>query len=598
MKNILNSAILISFFFNTVIADEVVTFSKKLMPGVVTVYTETGIGSGFIIDKEGHILTNAHVVSKLWDDREDIDDPFTAVKERVAVLVENNYQYPAQVIGYDARVDVAVLKIVSDRKLTVLKLGDSDKVKLGEKIVVLGSPFGLEETATAGVISHVGRPFSAGPGWEFPVNVIQTDAAINPGNSGGPMINMKGEVIGINYASTSKNISEGIGFAIPINIAKYINERINKDKTLKYSYLGMDFYPITSEFSQAFNISKGLLVETVYKDSPAEKAGIKTGDVIISMNGREVSATDEKQANDYQWQIATFPVNEKVTLELLSQTTALMNFNKIAVVLQTVESPLTEIELKQYVYDDFGFAFKDITVPIYLKYRLPAYKGIWVSKVFGPLAMESELQTGDVISKIDEKPVMTSEDFKEGILTALKNKEKYIALGVLREKSTVPLFFSMRYPLRGKKIAVIALSDNLPGELIETINASCLFYGVDVSTDGLNAEYYDALVLLGDKLSDKYEVNKYKIFAAINSGISGNKVIAVQGSGILALAGADTKIAGKKITFAQKYLPELQKYNLTPTGTELEADKKLITATDDKDIYKPFTYQIIKALKD
>ncbi|MBU0951620.1 MAG: trypsin-like peptidase domain-containing protein [Elusimicrobia bacterium] len=623
MNKVINSIILIILFYSAAIADEIVTFSKKLMPGVVTVYTETGIGSGFIIDKDGYILTNAHVVSKLWDDREDIDDPFTAVKERVAVLVENNYQYPAQVIGYDARVDVAVLKIIPDRKLTVLKLGDSDKIKLGEKIVVLGSPFGLEETATAGVISHVGRPFSAGPGWEFPVNVIQTDAAINPGNSGGPMINMKGEVIGINYASTSKNISEGIGFAIPINIAKYINNRINTEKAVKYSYLGMDFYPITNEFSQAFNIKKGLLVETVYKKAPAEKAGIKTGDVIISMNNKEVSATEERQANDYQWEIATFPINEKVTLELLTQTTSLLSFNKTSITLQTVESPLTEIELKQNVYEDFGFAFKDITVPIYLKYSLPVYDGIWVSKIMGPLAIESELQAGDVINKVDEKPVKTSADFKENILAALKNKEKYISLEVLRGKSTVPLFFSMRYTLTGKKVIAIVLSDTLPNELYETVKMASLFYGVSVSYCGMNGktidliendkekgkleanvsvddltdDSYDAVIVLGDKLSEKYASNKNKITAVISSAMGKDKVVAVEGSGMIALAGTEMKLGDKRITFAQKYVSELQKYKINPTGTELEIDEKLITATGSKESYKPFTYQIIKLLK-
>src|SRR3989339_454722 len=625
MKKILYTTLLAVFFQAAVFAEDAAELSKKLMPGVVTVYTETGIGSGFILDKSGLILTNAHVISKLWDGSEDIDDPFTAVKERVLVIIENKYQYPAEVVGYDARVDVALLKINPDRKLTVLSLGDSDNIKLGEKIVVLGSPFGLEETATAGVISHVGRPFSAGPGWEFPVNVIQTDAAINPGNSGGPMINIKGEVIGINYASAGKSYSEGIGFAIPINIARYIKDKLSAEKTVKYSYIGLDLYPITNEFTQAFNVKKGLLVETVYLGSPAEKVGLKTGDVIVSMNGKEVFAVDEKQANDFQWILATLPKNEEVTFELLRHTSVLSDFKRFSVSMRTVDSPLTEIELKQTDYEDLGLAFKDITTAIYYKFRLPSPEGIWVSRVSGGPAKESEFQVGDVINKVGDAAIKTQDDFENAVLAAMENKQKYIAVEVTRDKSVVPLFLSMRYQLKDKNALVIALSDTLPYDMYEALRMKALFYGLNIVNAGVSAGKdaslvdkgkekdtivldkpldavtpgsYDAVIMMADKLSDKYPANKDKVSAIIKAALKQGKIVTATGEGVVALIEMAPELADRKITCDQKYLTELKKYDASPTGSELETDEKLVTATGSKETYKPFAYQIIKLLKD
>ena len=159
--------------------------SAKLMPGVVTVYTESGLGSGFIVDAKGYIFTNAHVVSKLWDNDEEIDDPSNAVMDRIVVGLNNKHKYNAKVIGYDANLDVALLKIETDEKLTVLTMGDSNDAKIGEKVIALGSPLGLEQSVAAGVISHVGRALTSGPAWDFPINVIQTDAATDCSNPSG-----------------------------------------------------------------------------------------------------------------------------------------------------------------------------------------------------------------------------------------------------------------------------------------------------------------------------------------------------------------------------------------------------------------------------
>jgi serine protease Do len=627
MKIIFFVIIILELSNNIIFCGELERLTKNLMPAVVTIYTESGLGSGFIVDKNGYIITNAHVVSKLWDDIDDIDDPLNIPKERVTVLVENKYQYPAEVIGYNPRVDIAVLKInTNNKKLKILKLGDSNKIKLGEKIIVLGSPLGLEETATVGVISHVGRPLSAGPGWEFQINVIQTDAAINPGNSGGPMVNIKGEVIGVNYATTAKWSSEGIGFAIPINIVKYIKDKIISSKKVQFSYLGIDLYPVTKEFSDAFNIDKGILVETVYKNSPAEIAGIKPGDIIITFNNKTVSAVDEREVNDFQWKIATLPVGEKVNIEVLRYNENGSKPNKILYNINLVESPLTEIELKPYFYEDLGLVLKDITEPVYLKYSLSVHEGLWISKILGGSAYESELRVGDVISKVDENPIKTNKDFKNNIISVLKNKKKYIPLTVLRNKDVLPIFLKINYPLEKKNVVLIILSEKLPSKLNDILNMKFLFNGVNMTYVGLdnkkikvidgkmetdiiipeitidnlllNLNKYDAFVFIGDKYSEEYNIREDKVSKLFKDIIKNDKIIAVTGEYVVKLIECIPELKNRKIACASEYVSELKKYDILITGNEVEVDNKIITSTNSEESYSQFAYQLIKTLRD
>ena len=227
-------------------------------------FKRQSLGSGFIINKEGYILTNNHVV----ENAEEIIITLSEKREK---------EYKAKVIGKDTRLDVALIKVDANGDLPVAALGDSDKLEIGEWVMAIGNPFGLSHTVTAGIVSAKGRVIGAGPYDNF----IQTDAAINPGNSGGPLFNLKGEVIGINTAIIAGG--QGVGFATPINMAKDILLQLKEKGKVTRGWIGVSIQEVTPDLAQSFGLKdkQGALVSSVNKDEPADKGGIKTRDIFI-----------------------------------------------------------------------------------------------------------------------------------------------------------------------------------------------------------------------------------------------------------------------------------------------------------------------------
>jgi len=239
---------------------------------------QQGAGSGFIIDKEGHILTNNHVVDKA---------------DKITVTLSNKTEVEAKLIGTDPKSDVALIKIDVDFDLPTVELGDSNALEVGEWVIAIGNPFGLDQTVTVGVVSAKGRSRVGINEYE---NFIQTDAAINPGNSGGPLLNIHGQVVGINSALYSRTGGYmGIGFAIPINMAKYINEQLMKDGTVTRGYLGVGIQDVNEALAESFGLDKagGVLITEVQDDTPASKGGVKSQDVIVKLDGAEIADTQE-----------------------------------------------------------------------------------------------------------------------------------------------------------------------------------------------------------------------------------------------------------------------------------------------------------------
>ena len=239
-----------------------------------------GSGTGFIIDKEGYILTNHHVV-----DNADV----------IKITLDNEKEFEAELIGSDSKTDIALLKIVKQNgdntEFPYLTLGNSSDVEVGEWVVAIGNPFGLDHTVTTGVVSAKARNIGAGPYDEY----IQTDASINPGNSGGPLLNMSGDVIGINtaiFSRTGGNV--GIGFTIPINMASDILEELKKDGRVTRGWLGVMIQKITPELAETFKLSdsNGALVNDVVPNGPAAMGGLKRGDVIVKFNGKEIVSVE------------------------------------------------------------------------------------------------------------------------------------------------------------------------------------------------------------------------------------------------------------------------------------------------------------------
>jgi serine protease Do len=241
--------------------------------------TTQGLGSGFIISKDGYILTNSHVVE--------------GAEEIQVYLSSRQEPYAAKIIGADSDLDLAVLKINAGSNLPMLKLGDSNKVKVGNWVIAIGNPYGLDHTVTVGVISAKGRPVAI-EGREFK-DLIQTDASINPGNSGGPLLNLQGEVVGINTAINAQ--AQGIGFAIPSSsVSQVLDDLMVKGKVIR-PWLGVYMQPVTKELADYFGLKKaeGALISAVQEDSPAEKAGLQRGDIILEFNKKAITEPQDVQ---------------------------------------------------------------------------------------------------------------------------------------------------------------------------------------------------------------------------------------------------------------------------------------------------------------
>jgi serine protease Do len=262
-----------------------------------------GLGSGIIIDPEGYVLTNEHVVKRAT---------------KINVTLPDGQKFDAKVLGTDSRIDVALLK-VDAHDLPWAKLGNSDDVKIGEWVIAIGNPFGYvlqntEPTVTVGVVSALKRSLRESPEKTY-TNLIQTDAAINPGNSGGPLVDIDGEVIGINVAIyTTSGGYQGIGFAIPINSAKRVIEQLKRGEKIQYGWLGVSIQKMTSELADYFGLEapRGALVASVLENSPAEKAGIKSGDIIVRFDGVEI-----KTVEDLLDRVASAPVGKTVSVTVL-----------------------------------------------------------------------------------------------------------------------------------------------------------------------------------------------------------------------------------------------------------------------------------------
>jgi serine protease Do len=363
-----------------------------------TTQKEEGVGSGFIISPEGYILTNNHV----------IDDA-----EQIKVKLANGKEYDGKVVGRDPKTDLALVKIEGVKDLHPLPLGNSDGTKVGSWVVAIGSPFGLEETVTQGIVSAKGRVIGSGPYDDF----IQTDASINPGNSGGPLINMEGEVIGINTAINPSG--QGIGFAIPINMAKSIIPQLEQKGSVTRGWLGVSIQQMTPELGKSFGLKdqKGVLVSDVMKNGPAEKAGIERGDVITQFDGKTVS-----DLRDLSQIVAATPVGKLVTVKLMRDGKAMERDVKVG---QMENQP--EIA-ESTSHQSLGITVQQLTPDIARSLGLHQESGVVVTNVEpGSSAADAGIQTGDVIKEVNRKPVRDMDAFMQAINQA-KNQDSVLLL--------------------------------------------------------------------------------------------------------------------------------------------------------------------------
>ena len=367
-------------------------------------FKQRSLGSGFIIDQSGFIVTNNHVVEGA---------------DKIKVILKDEREFDAEVKGRDPNTDLALIKIKSDGNLPSIQFGNSDHVKVGEWVMAIGNPFGLEHTVTVGIISAKGRVIGSGPYDDF----IQTDASINPGNSGGPLINMEGKVVGINTAIIAGG--QGIGFAIPVNMAKGIIEQLQTKGEVTRGWLGIGIQDLTKELKEYYNVkgAAGVLVTKVFPGDPAEKAGIRAKDIILEVNGKEVDSSRELSRT-----IAESPVGQKTRLLVLrdgAEKEFTVGLGKRPDKMVAEESP--EIDKK----NPLGIAVSNLTPEIIGQFRLQAEKGVMVVGVEpDSKGQEAGVLPGDLIKEINHQPV---EDVDQYLKEIGKFKEgETISLYILR----------------------------------------------------------------------------------------------------------------------------------------------------------------------
>lgn len=349
-------------------------------------YKERSLGSGFIIDKEGYIVTNNHVV---------------ADADQIRVKLSNKKEYSAKIVGRDSKTDLALIKIEDASDLQSLPLGDSEKLKVGTWVVAIGSPFGLEQTVTAGIVSAKERIIGAGPYDDF----IQTDASINPGNSGGPLLNLKGQVVGINTAIVARG--QGIGFAIPVNMAKRVVAQLKERGEVTRGWLGVQIRDLDESLSSYYQLKpfSGVFVEKVVPGDPADQAGIQASDIIISVDGQTV-ASGRELANI----VANTPVGQKTKVRLIRDG------KKKTIVVKVAKQADDKVQMasNDSSRDELGLEVTELTTERARQFGLDEDdSGVLVIEVErNSKADKAGVSIGDIIKGINRKKVKNVEDYQ------------------------------------------------------------------------------------------------------------------------------------------------------------------------------------------
>jgi len=359
-------------------------------------FKQPSLGSGFIIDKEGFVVTNNHVV-------EDAD--------QIKVKLKDDREFDAKIVGRDPNTDLALLKIESDENLPTVKLGDSDALKVGQWVIAIGSPFGLEHTVTAGIVSAKGRVIGSGPYDDF----IQTDASINPGNSGGPLLNLKGEVVGINTAIVASG--QGIGFAIPVNLARDVIMALKNEGEVTRGWLGVAIQDLNEDMAEYYGLEdkKGVFVADVFEGDPADKAGIKAKDIILEVNGEKI-----KTSRQLTSMIAGIPVGESASIKILRDGKEKTVKVKIA---KRSEEKLAARSRPREETAEFGIRVSDLTPEIMQRFNTDDSSGVIVIDIEnGSKGDDAGVRVGDIIKEINRQPVKNTDNY-EAILDQLSSGE-------------------------------------------------------------------------------------------------------------------------------------------------------------------------------
>ena len=365
-------------------------------------YKQKGLGSGVIVGKEGYIITNNHVVQD---------------SEEITVKLSDKRQFKGKVIGADPRTDLAVVKI-SAGNLPFISLGDSDKLRVGERVIAIGNPFGLNQTVTSGIISAIGRADVGIADYE---DFIQTDAAINPGNSGGALVNIRGELIGVNTAiATTSGGYQGVGFAIPSNMVRVVMESLIKKGKVVRGWFGMSIQPLTPELARQFELKseKGVLVSDVVDDGPAQKAGIQQGDIILTYNGKEI-----EDVSQFRNMVAGGKPGTEVNIKLLREGKE-KSLRVIIGEAPAKQSTTTDETNSMFI----GINVQSLSSKQRMALGIPTQiKGVIVTSVDDDSEAAGILQTNDIIMEVNKKKTSNIDEYKAAI-GSIKDDEEILML--------------------------------------------------------------------------------------------------------------------------------------------------------------------------
>lgn len=375
-------------------------------------------GSGFIISEDGYILTNNHVV-----DNADL----------IKVKLSDDREFEAELVGADPQSDVALLKVDSSSSLPTIPLGDSDDLEVAEWVIAIGNPFGLTQTVTVGVVSAKGRSRVGINDYE---NFIQTDAAINPGNSGGPLLNSKGEVVGINTALYTRTGGYmGIGFAIPINMAKYVEDQLQSDGRVTRGWLGVVIQNMDKNLAKSFGLdeAKGILIGDVQEDSPAEKGGIKQGDVIIAINKKQL-----KNVADMRNKVAMIKPGTKVPVDLIRKGKEKRVW--VTIQKQPEDFGSSAKDSKTRSFDNLGLVMQNLTPELSEKFGFSNRQGVLISDVKqGSPAAEAGLRAGYLIEEVNKTRVKNIKEMRAVLKKAGKNQHTLLRVNTGKSSQYVVL---------------------------------------------------------------------------------------------------------------------------------------------------------------
>ncbi len=365
----------------------------------------SGSGSGVLIDKKGFIVTNSHVVGEA---------------QEVEVLLSDKTKFTGKVVGRDPDTDLAVVKIDTEKQLPFVPLGNSKGVKVGQWVMAVGNPFGLDRTVTVGIISGLGRENVNLSRYE---NFIQTDASINPGNSGGPLFNVRGEIVGINTAII--NVAQGIGFAIPSNMVQTIVQQLIASGKVTRGWLGVGIQPLTSELATKFNVKEeeGVLVNEVFEGEPADQGGIQPGDIILMVDDEPVGST-----NALARVIAGFAPGQKVLIAFIRNGRK----QEITMALGEKKDGAMTAALPNLPERFLGITVSSLTPENTEKFKIKEVNGVIITGVEPGSPAEAEgLKEGDLIKEIEGEAVANLDDFRK--ITEKAEKTETVLLRISRE---------------------------------------------------------------------------------------------------------------------------------------------------------------------